>query len=509
MHVYLISALVLLGITILTWIPKLATTPMGILDIIPTIFKTAQDRIFNLNGNGLSTLAFAFLIYAFLESKVLQNLFASQQEKWKKSQKPWIIVTILTVFASLLSTNLFWYDEFILLYPLIVPLFLSLGLDTFLALLCFFGGSMAGLLGPISAQNIGNIGNNVVNPHVKSKEYEFKGTSGMDFRIVAWLIFTTIIVLFNIWYCYKIYRKTSSKPSEKLLLENKNLQKTKKSKFTGRQKVILGIFSFFVIISALGSINYFAEKINKNIKSNPESKLYEKYPKISSSFAKKDEYETAGEVISDESGVEPIKVAEVIELKPAREPVWTTFGEWDNLQIASWFIIGGITICLISKQNIAVCLVKSAQKAIPIVFAYLLMTTGVIIAKEAGMPGKISKLILSDKVTTKAGIFALFAVFLGIFLISLFAQGIAGAVFSGFVPALAAISANTLLYGFLIMWLARMIACALSPANGILSASLETNKISYKEYIKKTWVLWLLVFLVALGLVSYYALFRC
>jgi hypothetical protein len=114
------------------------------------------------------------------------------------------------------------------------------------------------------------------------------------------------------------------------------------------------------------------------------------------------------------------------------------------------------------------------------------MSTGITIAKEAGMPGQISKLILSDKVTAKAGILALFAVFLGTFLISLFAQGIASTVFSGFVPALAAISANTLLYGFLIMWLARMIACAFSPANGILLASLETNKISYKEYIKKT-----------------------
>ena len=63
---------------------------MGILDIIPAIFKTAQEKIFNFDkgGNGLSTLAFAFLILAFLESKVLQNLFSSQQEKWKKNQRP-------------------------------------------------------------------------------------------------------------------------------------------------------------------------------------------------------------------------------------------------------------------------------------------------------------------------------------------------------------------------------------------------------------------------------------
>ena len=61
---------------------------MGLFDIVPAIFKTAQDKIFSFKGNGLSTLAFAFLIFAFLESKVLQNLFASQQEKWKKNQRP-------------------------------------------------------------------------------------------------------------------------------------------------------------------------------------------------------------------------------------------------------------------------------------------------------------------------------------------------------------------------------------------------------------------------------------
>ena len=114
------------------------------------------------------------------------------------------------------------------------------------------------------------------------------------------------------------------------------------------------------------------------------------------------------------------------------------------------------------------------------------MGTGTVIAKEAGMPGQISKLLLSNKVTTKAGIFALFALFLGAFLIALFAQGIVMTVFTGFVPTLAAISANTLLYGFLIVLLARMLACAFTPTNGILLTSLETNKISYKEYIKKT-----------------------
>jgi uncharacterized ion transporter superfamily protein YfcC len=500
MHIYLLSSLVLLGITVLTWIPKLATTPMGILDIIPAIFKTAQDKIFKLSGNGLTTLALAFLIYAFLESKVLQNLFASQQEKWKKSQRPWVMVSILTIFASLMSTTSAWYDEFILLYPLMVPLFLSLGLDTFTALLCFFGGSSAGLLGIVSPQWIGEAGNGYVNPHVKSKEYEIKGTSGMDFRIAVWLIFTTIVVLFNIWYCSKIYQKPVSKTPQKPLLEIK--KEPKKPKFTGRQGIILAVFGIFLIGSILGQLNFFAsDKAEK-------TRLCDNNPYVSSSFAKEEKYLTVGEVVSEESGVEPVKIAKVIEPKPDRKAFWKTFGKWKGLQDASWCVIGGIIICLLSKQNIAVCLVKSAQKAIPIIFAYLLVNTAVTIAKEAGMPGQIKNLLLSDKVTTQAGTFALFTIFFVFLLISIFSPGIVPAIFTGIVPALAAISVNTLLYGFLIMMFARMLACTFSPFSAILLTSLETNKISYKEYIKKTWILWLLVFLVALGLISFYA-FTC
>ena len=506
MHVYLISSLVLLGITILTWIPKLATTPIGILDIIPAIFKTAQEKIFSLSGNGFGVIAFAFLIYAFLESKVLQNLFASKQEKLKQNQRPWVMVAVLTILASMLSTGLAWYDEFILFYPLIVPLFLSLGLDNFTALLCFFGGSSAGLMGIISPQWIREKGDGYVNSYVKSKEYEITGTSGMDFRIIAWLIFTTIVVLFNIWYCNKVYQKPSQKLPKKALLETKkNLKKIKKPKFTGLQKIILGVFGFFVVGSILGEIGWFAEKINKGGK----KPLWETCPEVSSSFAKKENFEVVGEITSTETGIKPVRIAKVTEPKPSREAAWATFGKWEGLQTCSWFIIGGIVICLLSKQNIATCLVKSFQKVVPIILSYLLMLTGMTIAKEAGMPNQVSKLLLSDKVTTKAGVFALFAVFLVIFLVAIFAQGITPMLFTGIVPSLAAISANTLLYGFLIMLLARMLACAFSPTNAILLTSLETNEISYKEYIKKTWILWLIMFLVALGLVGFYALFHC
>jgi hypothetical protein len=56
----------------------LALKPIGLFDIIPNIFRTAQNRVFDIeNGNGLSIIAFAFLIYSLLESKALQSFFVS------------------------------------------------------------------------------------------------------------------------------------------------------------------------------------------------------------------------------------------------------------------------------------------------------------------------------------------------------------------------------------------------------------------------------------------------
>ena len=58
-----------------------------------------------------------------------------------------------------------------------------------------------------------------------------------------------------------------------------------------------------------------------------------------------------------------------------------------------------------------------------------------------------------------------------------------------FAPTLLAISDSTLIYAAIFAWLGGIIGMAFSPNNGILMASLEKSKISYKQFIKKTWIL--------------------
>jgi len=73
------------------------------------------------------------------------------------------------------------------------------------------------------------------------------------------------------------------------------------------------------------------------------------------------------------------------------------------------------------------------------------------------------------------------------------------------VPLLYAVSKNTLMYGIIIIMLGATIGMTFSPTNGILQTTLQQNKITYKEFLKKTWILGLLLLAVALPLVLFCA----
>jgi len=79
MHLYLISLLVIVFVTLLTWTP-LATTSVGILDIIPNILKSARQMVFGDNWQGIGIFAFAFFLYAILQSQAIQSLFADKKK---------------------------------------------------------------------------------------------------------------------------------------------------------------------------------------------------------------------------------------------------------------------------------------------------------------------------------------------------------------------------------------------------------------------------------------------
>ncbi|RHZ36633.1 hypothetical protein [endosymbiont GvMRE of Glomus versiforme] len=510
MHPYLISLIAMLGTTILTWFPALATKKIGIFDIIPSIFKTAQDRIFNLQGNGLSIVAFAFLIYAFLNSKILQNFFASgDQEKWKKNRK-WVIVG-LTIFASTLSTFLWWYDEYILFFPLVIPLFLNIGLDKFSSFICLFGGASAGILSAVSPEIWTGIFNQI---NVTTGKTNFTGTSGISFRLASWLIFTIIFVLFNILYCNKIYYKSSSL-SQKKIPETLPVKKENEKKLSRGVKWLIGlVFGFSILITILGAIGWFASDKTPWGKREGISNDYLTSSYKGGIMGKRgggtgEDYKKIGtmpkNIISDDPKDKGKQQHMATVETNKTERFWPKFGEWGHLQTCVIFVIGAVIICLLSRQGIANNLITGFQKTVPIILGYIFMATSATIAQESGMSNKLKDYILSEKVTKHASIFALFSIFFSFLVICFFVESLASTLFFSISPALFAISPNTLLYGAMIMILARFLVASVSPTNAILMSALKEVGTSYKEYVKKTWVLWLIVFLVALGLVGYCA----
>jgi len=159
---------------------------------------------------------------------------------------------------------------------------------------------------------------------------------------------------------------------------------------------------------------------------------------------------------------------------------------------------------LLSKQNIANTLVVSFKKSIPLVLAYILMMTPMVIIKDSEMAEKIPKL-LPTRATPNARYLLLIGALLIPLLVNLLLPGMRGILAYIAVPLLYAVSKNTLMYGIIIIMLGATIGMTFSPTNGILQTTLQQNKITYKEFLKKTWILGLLLLAVALPLVLFCA----
>lgn len=495
MHLYLISLLIISAVSLLTWIPGLAVYKIGILDIIPVIFRTAQKQIFGEGGNALGTFAFAFFIHALLQSQTIQSLFITKK-KWLQ-KKGLFTIAIITILSSFAASSLSWYDELIHFYPLIVPLLLAMGFDIFGALLCLYGGSSAGQMSKISAEAMNHNFNASINnhPYLEGKAIKFTGADGIGFRTITWLILTVIVVFFNIWYCNKVFYESSTK-----ILPVDNIEdNVGSSNFTKTKKIILFLFSFFII----GSILSQTENIANRWDNFKEKKgVREVIPsQITSSYAGETSYQNLGAI--DKEG--KTKIAMINEAED--EGFWGTFGRWEDQQLCYWFTIGAIIICLLSKQNIANTLVNSIKETIPLIIGYTLAFTPLIIIKSSGMNAKLSELTSSLGIIRNAKYLSLFGVFTISLIFGFFIPNSRSIFMHISVPLLYSISKNTLLYGTIIAYLGASLAMSFSPVNPILQISLQKNETSYKQYLKKTWQLWLILMLACLILIGIQASF--
>jgi uncharacterized ion transporter superfamily protein YfcC len=475
MSFFLITFLISIFTIALTWTP-LATTKIGITNILPYIYKTAAET---LAEQGLCIFAFAFFLHAILQSQTFQALFASKR-KWLQKRK-YFTIGLITICAALLSSSLSWFDEFTHFYPLVTPLLTAMGFDLFSAVLCLYGGSVAGLLGLVSPERI--------NTHfarcfegVKGK-INYTSLTGIGFRLVSFVFFISIVILFNVWYCSRNKQPSISKKNDNLIEEETP------PPFNRNRKIILAVASFFLVSSFLAQMPVVADKLRLDEKA-------EIIPSWVTSEEEKESYIKVGEI-------EKMKIAKV---KEGKEKDWGTFGEWKEKAISCWLIMGGMIICLVAKQSIMENLITAVQDSIPLVLIYIFSGVPAGIISDSGMSKKLAEKLLPETAKTSASVLALISIFCCSFLLT-FMVGSTTALATTLVATSAKIllplSADTLIGSALLAWIGAVIGMAFSPNNGILRASLEKNKITYRQFIKKVWKLGLIMLLVASGLVIF------
>jgi len=73
---------------------------------------------------------------------------------------------------------------------------MAMGFDIFSSILCLYGGSIAGLMGMASSERMKEHFS-LVAGKVKGK-VNYGGFSGIDFRLITFALFVSIIILFNV-----------------------------------------------------------------------------------------------------------------------------------------------------------------------------------------------------------------------------------------------------------------------------------------------------------------------
>jgi len=444
MHFYLITFIISILTIPLTW-TSLADKKLGITNIFQVFHRTASDI---LTTQGMTVFSLAFFLYAILQSQSLQSIFFSQR-KWLQKRK-YLTVALVTFFAAFLGSNLSWFDELIHFYPIVIPLFMSMGFDIFSSFLCLYGGSIAGLMGLVSTWRIKQYFDQSFGKFKGT--FDYSGASEIVFRLISFLIFTSIIIIFNIWYCSKNKQKLTEK-------KNNIISNQPPLIFNKTRKIILVIAALVLIISIFSQVAPLGKFLNKYAEKIPSQ-------------------------ISSE---------------------WGIFGKWSGVSVDCLFIIGGIVICLLSKQKIMNNLVIAINESIPILLVYVFAAVPTTIIRETGISENIIKKLLPTSINNNFKYIILFSVFgLSILFSFLFnTVAITAALVTALSPLLLSISQQFLIFAAIFAWMGGIIGTTFSPHSGTLVNSLEKVKISYKEFIKKTWILWLMMLITSFCLVFY------
>ncbi|MGG9962188.1 YfcC family protein [Ferruginibacter sp. SUN106] len=177
-----------------------------------------------------------------------------------KGREQWLIA-ILTIVLSFFAGSYGMYEEAIIFYPILVPLFLAAGYDLLVPLAIIFGGTTIGSLPAFS---------NPFSVIIASNAAGINWMDGLGERLVLWVIVTGLLVWYILRYAAKIKKDPTASLVYKIDGEVKPLyeinisNETSTPKLEGKTKLLLLIYiaTFLTMIAGVVFLGWWTTEMS-------------------------------------------------------------------------------------------------------------------------------------------------------------------------------------------------------------------------------------------------------
>ena len=216
---------------------KGTTSPVGISDFLIYPISTSITSIFVLSA--LVILLIGGLYGVMNKTGVYQNIVEGASEKFKGSEKSFLVISIL-LFAVLASLTTLILPLFILV-PFFIAVILKLGFNKITAFLSTVGAILVGCMGSTVGYNVE--GYNFVNYF-----FNLKTTENLGFKILL-LVLLVVVLLIYVLKTSSITAKKGKKTAEEV--EIPLYKKEEKSKKSSTALIVISVISFVIIMVAM------------------------------------------------------------------------------------------------------------------------------------------------------------------------------------------------------------------------------------------------------------------
>ncbi len=237
---------------------RVAQHPQGIWDVfMAPIIGMIGDKS---TEGAISISLFILVIGGFLavvnKTNALDQGIGSIVSKYRGKEKA--LIPVLMILFALGGTTFGMAEETMAFYPLLIPVMISCGFDSMVALGIVIIGSQVGCLA------------STVNPFatgVASQSLGISPGNGLMSRVILLVITLGI----SIWYVYSYASKIEKDPKKSIIYDQReadlkhfdiDAMTREDVKMTGRQKAVIAIFGITFFIMVLGLIPW--DSINKH-----------------------------------------------------------------------------------------------------------------------------------------------------------------------------------------------------------------------------------------------------